>query len=560
MKNIKHITLAILTNVLLFSCQDSLEDVYDEIGEVGTPIKTDIKYTLTEDDFKTLDLNSGKFTSFEQAETLIPTVLNKVLPNSPGAKAALMVDIYNDNNTIISNLFDAEEVTLTTEDYPTANSGAFHPNESAAELLPAIIASKVTGSESGDYYKVTYSNFTEEPSLAAAGEVISFDFTNETFNGWTPFNVTGDQAWVDQTNFGNISMNGYASGAKENEDWLVSPKIDLTGETDLKFQIDENLRYGTDLSLLKILVSENYTGDINTATWQELTITNRAYHSNNSLTPSDIVDFSAYDNKNIHIAFKYNSTTSDATRWLIGNVAITKGEGDTYTGATETLTTYYIYDGSNYNFPEIAYQLTTKDYGAMGTESGTPGEHNNFSSSISPDDYLPTLLAKKYEYATEGTQKLIVYKYFSNGVQTRFDLYSFENGAWIMPETSTETEIRFINKKGTWVSDNPIVYSLTSDDFVWISESSLKSDADYASQLVSAGQYKNFDRRPGGEAYWSDHQVLVALNLFLKDKFPETEVGTQYAVSALTYVGSSAIEEFRVILDEETGDYIYVVE
>ncbi|NIJ43796.1 hypothetical protein FHR24_000235 [Wenyingzhuangia heitensis] len=559
MKNIKHITLAILTSVLLFSCENSLEDVYDEIGEVGTPIKTDIKYTLTEDDFETLDLSSEKFASFEQAENIIPTVLNQVLPNSPGAKAALMVDIYNDNNTIISNLFDAKEVTLTTEDYPTANSGAFHPSESAAELLPAIITGKVTGAESGNFYKVTYSNFTEEPTKATAGQVVAYDFTNETFNGWTSVDVTGDQAWEDATGFGNISMSGFDGQAYENEDWLVSPEVNLTGETELKFQIDENLRYGSDLSLVKVLVSENYTGDINTATWNELTITNRNFHSDNNLTPSDVIDFSAYDNKIIHIAFKYNSTTSDSTRWLIGNVSISKGEGDEFTGDTETLTAYYTYDGSTYSVPEIAYELTSEDYDAMGTESGTPGQYNNFSSSISPDDYLPLFLANKYQFATTGTQKLIFYKYFSGSTSTRFDLYSYENGAWIMPETSTETEIRFINKKGTWVSDNPIVYSITSDDFVWISESSLKSDADYASQLDSAGQYKNFDRRPGGEAYWSDEQIEVALNLFLKDKFPETEVGTQYAVSALTYVGSSAIEEFRLILDE-SGDYIYVTE
>lgn len=560
MKTLKHISLTILTSAFLFSCTDSLEDTYDELGEIGTSIKSDIQYTLTDDDYKTLGLESSKtFESFEKAEELIPTILNKELPNSPGAKAALTVAIYNDNNTIVDNLFSAEEIELETADYPTENSGAFHPDENAIDLLPNIISSKTTSPIDGGFYKVTYKNFTEEPVKASAGEVVSYDFTNETFNGWTAHNIVGDEVWVDATGFGNIQMSGFSGSAKDNEDWLVSPEIDLTGETDLKFQIDENLRYGTDLSNLKVMVSENFAGDVATATWTEVTITNRTIHTNHSLTPSDIVDFSAFDNKVIHLAFKYISTTSDSMRWLIGKTTISKGEGDEYTGATETITAYYTYDGSEFVLPANSYELTTEDYDAMGKESGRPGNRGNFSSSISPDDYLPTFLANKFSYPTESEQIIVFYKYFSGVVQTRFDLYAYENGEWITPETSTETEIRFAHKKGSWVSDNPIVYTFTDEDFEWLATSSLKDDASLTEQLSSAANYNNFDRRPGGSAYWDNDMILKALNAFLKDRFPDSEEGVQYAIFAETYTGSWPVEEFRVVLNAD-GEYEYVAE
>lgn len=558
MKNIKQLAYAFATSMLLFSCTDTLEDTYDELGELPSLIKTPIQYTLIEEDFETMKLSGTAFESFEQAEKLIPLALNKQLPNAPGASAELTIDIYNENNTVIQNLFNADDITLADEDYPTANSGAFHPDETASDLLAGILDTKVTNPVEDNFYKVTYNNFTEEPSLAAGGTVKNFDFTNETFNGWTAYNVVGDEEWKDATGFGNISMSGFSGSAKDNEDWLVSPEIDLTGETNLKFQIDENLRYGTDLSNLKVMVTENFTGDVATTTWSELTITNRTTHTNHSLTPSDVVDFSAYDNKIIHMAFKYISTTSDSMRWLIGNVTISKGEGDEYTGETETLTTYYQYDGTEFVMPENMITLTDEDYKAMGTGSGQPGEYGNFSSSVSPDTYLPTYLANKYTYAQNEEQVIVLYKYFSGGTQTRFDLYEFSDGAWILPETTTATPIRFAHKKGTWVPDNPIIYTFTSDDFDWLETSSLKDDATLVEQVSSAAQYNNFDRRPGASAYWTDEMILKALNVFLKDRFPNAEEDDVFAVFADTYTGSRPVEEFRVVL---TGDeYVYVEE
>lgn len=45
---------------------------------------------------------------------------------------------------------------------------------------------------------------------------------------------------------------------------------------------------------------------------------------------------------------------------------------------------------------EDAYELSTADYDAMGTGKNEPGEHDNFSYRIDPNDYLPDFCAGKY--------------------------------------------------------------------------------------------------------------------------------------------------------------------
>ena len=46
---------------------------------------------------------------------------------------------------------------------------------------------------------------------------------------------------------------------------------------------------------------------------------------------------------------------------------------------------------------------------------------NNFSNSVSPNNYLPTFLNNKYPYAQEGDLLSLVYRYFDGGVQLKGD-------------------------------------------------------------------------------------------------------------------------------------------
>lgn len=562
MKNLKYLFISLSISSLLFSCQDSLEDTYEELGALETPIKSDINYTLTEDDYENIDPNSeddiyqteNAFPSFDDAISKIPNILYDELPRSEGAKVLLNINVFNQYYNQIEAFNNASEIELVSADYPTNNSQAFLPSEDASGLIPVILSNKVSSPTEGDFVKVTYKNYTEEPVIS--GSAAEFDFTNETFNGWTSVNVTGDQEWIDVTGFGNISMNGYDDENFENEDWLVSPEIDLAGKSDLKFKIQENLRYGTDLSLLKILVSENYSGDINTATWNELTIPNRAYHTTHNLEESSTVDFSAYDGKTIHLAFKYNSTTTDSSRWLIGKTTIfneNTEEGE-LEGPTEELTAYFNFNGDIWEAPDNFYTLSTEDYDAMGTSSNTPGQYNNFSSSVSPGDYLPAFLNSKFAYAKDGDSKFVFYKYFSGSVQDRFDIYTFTNGTWSAPEITTLTEIRFKFKNGSWVSDNATRYEFVTADYEAVVEG-LADNTELEPKVGNLDNYGNFNRQ-GSSTSWTDEDLLFAFDVVLKTNFPEAETGQQYIVTIETYQGGYVNQEFAVELSE-AGNYIY---
>lgn len=58
---------------------------------------------------------------------------------------------------------------------------------------------------------------------------------------------------------------------------------------------------------------------------------------------------------------------------------------------------------------EDAYELSTADYDAMGTGKNEPGEHDNFSYRIDPNDYLPDFCAGKYADKAEGFICKIIY-------------------------------------------------------------------------------------------------------------------------------------------------------
>lgn len=63
---------------------------------------------------------------------------------------------------------------------------------------------------------------------------------------------------------------------------------------------------------------------------------------------------------------------------------------------------------------EDAYELSTADYDAMGTGKNEPGEHDNFSYRIDPNDYLPDFCAGKYADKAEGVTTTQA-KYYKKG-------------------------------------------------------------------------------------------------------------------------------------------------
>lgn len=146
------------------------------------------------------------------------------------------------------------------------------------------------------------------------------------FPNWVKFSVIGNQVWTLNAASGNpgqcADMNGFSGGAQANEDWLISPAIDLSAvpSATLTFNTAKNFSGNA----LQVFVSTNYSGSGSpaAATWTALGGT-VASASNFVWTNSGNVSLNSYvGNNNVRIAFKYTSTGSAAAQWRVDNVKV----------------------------------------------------------------------------------------------------------------------------------------------------------------------------------------------------------------------------------------------
>lgn len=147
-----------------------------------------------------------------------------------------------------------------------------------------------------------------------------------TFNDWTKISVSGAQVWslITDGNPGKCAdINGYASGAAQtNEDWLISPAIDLTSVPSaiLSYQTAKSFTGNA----LQVYISTNYSGSgaPSAATWTPLggsiaTVTNFVWKDSGNVSLASYLN-----NTNVRIAFKYTSNSSGAAQWRVDNVRI----------------------------------------------------------------------------------------------------------------------------------------------------------------------------------------------------------------------------------------------
>lgn len=173
--------------------------------------------------------------------------------------------------------------------------------------------------------KSTGSTYGETPQKVGSGTELTgtkyLEFSDTTF---TAVSVASNADWTisgDDIVGYSAEMNGY--GADEaSEDWLVSNPVDLTGVTAAKLNLDSKVEY--DGGSLEVLVSTDYTNNVSTATWTDMSAT---LASTSTWTNSGDIDLSAYDGQTITVAVKYTSTGTgggDGALWTVANVTVYK--------------------------------------------------------------------------------------------------------------------------------------------------------------------------------------------------------------------------------------------
>lgn len=158
---------------------------------------------------------------------------------------------------------------------------------------------------------------------------------------FTQLSVNGAQRWQGNTNASSapyavcVKISGYANKKNNaNEDWLISPAIDLSSAESAQLRFEHSLNMGstnadTIAMYQQVLVSTDLTnaadvGSVSAATWEQLDVT-YPIGSSWSFVCASKIDLSKYLGKsNVRIAFRYVSTEASCANWGIKNVRISK--------------------------------------------------------------------------------------------------------------------------------------------------------------------------------------------------------------------------------------------
>ncbi|MEX1003224.1 MAG: DUF5689 domain-containing protein [Crocinitomicaceae bacterium] len=161
------------------------------------------------------------------------------------------------------------------------------------------------------------------------GLVLLKDFNDDeiTSGGWTTQNVVGTVAQWETSSAGGApnpyaAISNYENNTKYDTDsWLISPSVDLSGLTTPTLSFDNAYKY-TGLPL-ELYVSTNYvSGDPSSGTWANITGSANWSGGNFIFVNSGDIDLSPYLGTNVHVAFRYQGTTSDGSTWELDNILI----------------------------------------------------------------------------------------------------------------------------------------------------------------------------------------------------------------------------------------------
>ena len=509
----KKIILLFAIALFAFGCEDynSQFDGYDDSTITNVQ---NIDYTFTNEDYESLDGDVAEnyyFSESDPASNYLPAFFADKYPALDQNSAVRVTYNYKNESPSLSIYSGASQYTLTADDYASASAtigsaGYFSPSNAADDYLPSILASSVTDATSGDVYIVSYKYSDIDPSEKEYQEVTVFEQAfGSDLGEFTATSVTGDQTWYASSYQSDTyaKISGFSGSALDNEDWLISPEIDLSSYSGATVNYTQAAKFVNDQwEQLSVLISTDYNGtDPSAATWTTLTASNLPTGSDYNFVNSGDIDISSFDGQKIYVAFKYLSTTSNAATWEVKDVAV-KATASVSKSAiianAISLEELYTYTTS-WKKTIGAYYLTSLDYDAMGENSGQPGQYNNFSSSIPPVNYLPKLAESKYPYAQEGDTIIMVYKYYDSGTFTKANKLFYSDGAWKMVIAQTD---QYLLSSSGWIFDPTVIYSMVTGDYQLI--------VDYVKANIGASyvsSYGNNETYYGSNDYYGEFQI-----------------------------------------------------
>ncbi len=188
----------------------------------------------------------------------------------------------------------------------------------------------VPGIKNISYYEFDNGTFGGTKPFDAKDAILAETLlTVDSYNKFTAVSVVGAQSWSQSAQYGAM-ISGFAnSRSYANEDWFISPAIDLSGKTSVNLAFDHargpagSINVGVNQGYYTVWVSNNYeSGAPATATWTEIKGVNHGNTAWGFVFSGTLSIPSENLKANARIAFKYLCTDSESATWEIKNVIV----------------------------------------------------------------------------------------------------------------------------------------------------------------------------------------------------------------------------------------------
>ena len=168
----------------------------------------------------------------------------------------------------------------------------------------------------------------EEPDVVEEEEMLNETLLTQTsFDKFTIENVYGDRTWSFSSKYG-AQMSGFNNKTEENDDWFISPAMDLTRKSSATLTF--NHAFGPKGSVpstdetkaqYTVWVSNDYSDDVFAATWTQLEGMTYGTTGWQFVSSGEVAIPAANLRANCRIAWRYTCTTVSAT-WEIKEVVV----------------------------------------------------------------------------------------------------------------------------------------------------------------------------------------------------------------------------------------------
>lgn len=259
---------------------------------------------------------------------------------------------------------DANVAVVTPDVYESLGSSSIASPET---VLPAFIASKFPYAEVGQRAAAVYmksstkaavmeftlsqQGWIETPEAVEQSVVLTKDVEGITARisvyldktllgddgGFTAYDIslTGglSYVWTNSSSYGWKASSYYNSTNNAAESWLLSPILDFRKGSQPVLIFDEAINFLNGANMeeyCSVKISADFTSDVNKATWENLSLENRADGASWTFATIKPVDLSKYVGSQVRVAFVYKVPEGSAVAptWEFMNILVKENDAD----------------------------------------------------------------------------------------------------------------------------------------------------------------------------------------------------------------------------------------